>query len=47
MTSWARKFELGFERWPNLALFRERVLHRRSAQHVLKFEGLLEEEPAD
>jgi glutathione S-transferase len=46
MAGWAHKFELGFERWPNLAAFHERVLQRKSAQHVLKFEGLLQQEPA-
>ena len=46
ITGWAAKFELGFERWPNLAVFRERVMSRKSARHVLGFEGLLKEEPA-
>jgi glutathione S-transferase len=45
MTGWAEKF-LGLERWPNLRAFRERMLERPSVRHVLRFEGLLEEEVA-
>ena len=46
ITGWADKFDLGLERRPNLAGFRERVLERPSVRHVLRFEGLLQEEPA-
>ena len=45
MTSWADKF-IGLDRWPNLEAFRERMLDRPSVRHVLRFEGLLEAEPA-
>jgi glutathione S-transferase len=45
MTGWAEKM-IGLERWPNLAAFRERMMQRPSVRHVLKFEGLLEEEVA-
>ena len=45
ITGWADKF-LGLAQWPNLAAFRERVLRRPSVRRVLKFEGLLESEPA-
>jgi glutathione S-transferase len=46
ITGWAEKM-IGLERWPNLRAFRERMMQRPSVHHVLKFEGLLEEEPAD
>jgi hypothetical protein len=45
IAGWAEKM-LGLERWPNLAAFRKRMLQRDSVRHVLRFEGLLEEEPA-
>jgi glutathione S-transferase len=45
ITGWAEKM-IGLERWPNLAAFRERMLRRPSVRHVLRFEGLLEEELA-
>jgi glutathione S-transferase len=45
ITGWTEKM-IGLERWPNLAAFRERMLQRPSVRHVLRFEGLLEEEPA-
>ena len=45
MTSWAEKM-IGLDRWPNLAAFRERMLHRPSVRNVLRFEGLLQEETA-
>ena len=37
---------LGLGNWPNLAAFRSRMLERPSVRHVLRFEGLLQEEPA-
>jgi len=37
----------GLEQWPNIAAFRERMLERPSVRHVLRFEGLLKEEPAE
>jgi glutathione S-transferase len=45
MAGWAEKM-IGLDRWPNIAAFRERMLGRRSVRHVLRFEGLLEEEVA-
>jgi glutathione S-transferase len=44
ITQWTDKF-MDLSRWPNLAAFRDRMLERPSVRHVLKFEGLLEEEP--
>ena len=45
MTRWADAM-IGLDNWPNLAAFRERMLERPSARHVLRFEGLLKEEVA-
>jgi glutathione S-transferase len=45
ITGWTEKF-IGLEQWQNLAAFRERMLQRPSVRHVLRFEGLLQEEPA-
>jgi glutathione S-transferase len=45
ITGWTEKM-IGLEKWPNLAAFRERMLQRPSVRHVLRFEGLLQEEPA-
>jgi glutathione S-transferase len=45
ITGWTDKF-IGLDQWPNLAAFRERMLQRPSVRHVLRFEGLLQEEPA-
>lgn len=45
ITGWAEKF-IGLDQWPNLRAFRDRMLERPSVRHVLRFEGLLEEEPA-
>jgi glutathione S-transferase len=45
MTNWTEKM-IGLGKWPNLAAFRERMLERPSVRHVLRFEGLLQEEPA-
>jgi glutathione S-transferase len=45
MSGWAEKM-IGLDRWPNLRAFRERMLQRDSVRNVLRFEGLLEEEPA-
>jgi glutathione S-transferase len=46
IAGWAEKM-IGLERWPNLRAFRERMMQRPSVRQVLKFEGLLEKEPAD
>jgi glutathione S-transferase len=46
ITGWAEKMLGGLEKWPNLRAFRQRMLERPSVRHVLRFEGLLEEEPA-
>jgi hypothetical protein len=35
---------IGLDKWPNLVAFRERMLERPAVRHVLKFEGLLQEE---
>jgi glutathione S-transferase len=45
ITGWAEKM-IGLDRWANLTAFRERMLQRPSVRHVLRFEGLLQEEPA-
>ena len=45
IAGWAEKM-IGLDKWPNLAAFRERMLKREAVRHVLRFEGLLEEEPA-
>lgn len=45
ITGWAEKF-FGLDKWRNLRAFRERMLERPAVRHVLKFEGLLQEEPA-
>jgi glutathione S-transferase len=45
ITGWADKM-IGLTNWPNLTRFRERMLERPSVRHVLRFEGLLEEELA-
>jgi glutathione S-transferase len=42
---WTDKM-IGLDNWPNLTAFYERMLHRDSVRNVLRFEGLLEEEPA-
>src|SRR5690348_8792970 len=44
MTSWADKM-IGLDQWPNLEAFRERMLQRDSVRQVLRFEGLLKEDP--
>ena len=46
ITGWAEKMLGGLDRWPYLKAFRERMLQRPSVRHVLKFEGLLQEETA-
>jgi glutathione S-transferase len=46
MTGWAEKMLGDLDRWPNLRAFREQMLKRPSVRHVLRFEGLLQEEPA-
>jgi glutathione S-transferase len=45
IVGWTEKM-IGLHRWPNLMAFRARMLERPSVRHVLKFEGLLQEEPA-
>ena len=45
IAGWAEKM-IGLDQWPNLRAFRERMMQRPSVRHVLKFEGLLQEEPA-
>ena len=45
ITGWAEKM-MGLGRWPNLEAFRKGMLERPSVRHVLRFEGLLQEEPA-
>ena len=45
IAGWAEKM-IGLDRWPNIKAFRERMLERPAVRHVLKFEGLLEAQPA-
>ena len=45
MAGWAEKMLGGLDRWPNLRAFRGRMMERNSVRHVLRFEGLLQEEP--
>ena len=45
ITRWTDKM-IGLDRWPNLRAFFDRMLQRDSVRNVLRFEGLLEEEPA-
>jgi len=45
ISGWTEKL-IGLDSWPNLKAFRERMLKRPSVRHVLRFEGLLQEEPA-
>jgi glutathione S-transferase len=45
ISSWTDKM-IGLNNWPNLIAFRERMLERPSVRHVMRFEGLLEEQPA-
>ena len=46
MIGWAEKMLGGLDRWSNLKAFRERMLQRDSVRNVLRFEGLLEAQPA-
>jgi glutathione S-transferase len=46
ITRWTDKVLRDLDRWPNLRAFYERMLERDSVRNVLRFEGLLEEEPA-
>lgn len=45
IAGWTEKM-IGLDQWPNLRAFRERMLERPAVRHVLRFEGLLEEEVA-
>jgi glutathione S-transferase len=45
IAGWAEKM-IGLGQWPNLRAFRERMMQRPSVRHVLRFEGLLQDEPA-
>lgn len=47
IAGWADKVLGGLDRWPKLAEFRKAMSERPAVRHVLKSEGLLEEEPAD
>lgn len=47
MLGWGEKILGGLDRWPNLKAFRQHMLERESVRQVLRFEGLLEAEPAD
>src|SRR6185503_1908703 len=44
ITGWAEKM-IGLDQWPNLSAFHERMMQRPSVRHVLRFEGLLQDEP--
>jgi glutathione S-transferase len=46
MARWADKMLGGLDRWPNLRAFYGRMLERESVRNVLRFEGLLEAQPA-
>ena len=46
ITGWAEKMLGGLDRWQHLKAFRERMMQRDSVRHVLRFEGLLEAQPA-
>jgi len=45
IAGWTEKM-MGLDQWHNLRAFRERMLKRDSVRHVLRFEGLLQDEPA-
>jgi glutathione S-transferase len=45
IAGWTEKL-IGLHQWKNLAAFRGRMMNRPAVRHVLRFEGLLEEEPA-
>jgi glutathione S-transferase len=45
ITGWTDMM-IGLNNWPNLTAFRERMLERPAVRHVLRFEGLLQEEAA-
>ena len=45
ISGWTDKL-IGLTNWPNLSAFREHMLRRPSVRHVLRFEGLLQEEAA-
>ena len=45
ITRWTDKM-IGLDKWPNLRAFYERMQNGESVRDVLRFEGLLEEEPA-
>lgn len=45
ITGWTEKM-LGLDKWPNLRAFRDRMIERPAVRQVLRFEGLLQEEPA-
>jgi len=45
ISGWADKM-IGLGSLPNIRAFRERMLERPAVRHVLRFEGLLQEEPA-
>jgi len=44
MARWTDKVLRALDRWPNLSTFYDRMQQRDSVRHVLRFEGLLEEE---
>jgi glutathione S-transferase len=46
ISGWAEKMLGGLGKWPNIDAFRQRMLQRPSVRHVLRFEGLLEEQSA-
>jgi glutathione S-transferase len=46
ISGWAEKMLGGLDQWPNIKAFRERMMQRDSVRNVLRFEGLLEEQPA-
>ena len=45
ISCWTDKM-IGLDKWPNLRAFKDRMEQRDPVRNVLRFEGLLEEEPA-
>ena len=45
MCRWGDRM-LGLDKWPSLAAFHGRMMERPSVRNVLRFEGLLQDEPA-
>lgn len=46
ISGWAEGMLGGLAPWPNIAAFRARMIQRPWVRHVLRFEGLLKDQPA-